>query len=52
MWVVFFYVMIKIVNDRFHVQKLVSEAVQEMRIIERWKAIKEGKESAIGKAIA
>ncbi|MFH1789883.1 MAG: transposase [bacterium] len=34
----------KIVNDRFHVQKLVSEAVQEMRIIERWKAIKEENE--------
>jgi transposase len=30
-----------IVTDRFHVQKLVSEAVQEMRITERWKAIKE-----------
>ena len=34
----------KIVNDRFHVQKLVSEAVQEMRITERWKAIKEENE--------
>ena len=31
----------KIVNDRFHVQKLISEAVQEMRITQRWKAIKE-----------
>ena len=29
-----------IVTDRFHVQKLVTEAVQEMRITERWKAIK------------
>jgi len=34
----------KIVNDRFHVQKLVSEAVQEMRITERHKAIKEENE--------
>ena len=33
-----------IVNDRFHVQKLVSEALQEMRITERWKAIKEENE--------
>ena len=31
----------KKVNDRFHVQKLVSEALQEMRIKERWKAIDE-----------
>ncbi len=30
----------KIVNDRFHVQKLITEAVQEMRVKERWKAIK------------
>jgi len=29
------------VTDRFHVQKLVSEALQEMRIKERWKAIDE-----------
>lgn len=34
----------KIVNDRFHVQQLVSEAVQEMRITQRWKAIKEENE--------
>lgn len=27
--------------DRFHAQKLVSEALQEMRIQERWKAIEE-----------
>lgn len=33
-----------IVNDRFHAQKLVSEALQEMRITERWKAIKEENE--------
>lgn len=31
----------KKVNDRFHVQQLVSEALQEMRITERWKAIDE-----------
>lgn len=29
-----------IVTDRFHVQKLVTEALQEMRITERWKVIK------------
>lgn len=29
-----------IVTDRFHVQKLVTEALQEMRIKERWKVIK------------
>lgn len=31
----------KKVNDRFHVQKLVSDALQEMRVKERWKAIDE-----------
>ena len=31
----------KKVNDRFHVQQLVSDALQEMRIAERWKAIDE-----------
>ncbi len=31
----------KKVNDRFHVQQLVSDALQEMRIKERWKAIDE-----------
>jgi len=31
----------KKVNDRFHVQQLVSEALQEMRIAERWRAIDE-----------
>jgi transposase len=31
----------KKVNDRFHVQQLVSEALQEMRITERWRAIDE-----------
>lgn len=30
-----------LVTDRFHVQKLVSDAVQEIRITERWKAIAE-----------
>ena len=29
------------VIDRFHVQKLVSEALQDMRVKERWKAIDE-----------
>ena len=31
----------KKVTDRFHVQQLVSEALQDMRITERWKAIDE-----------
>lgn len=31
----------KKVNDRFHAQQLVSDALQEMRITERWKAIDE-----------
>jgi len=31
----------RIVTDRFHVQQLVTEAVQTMRIEERWKAIKQ-----------
>ena len=31
----------KIVTDRFHVQQLISEAVQEVRIDFRWKVIKE-----------
>jgi len=34
----------KKVNDRFHIQQLVSEALQEMRITERWKAIDEENE--------
>ena len=34
----------KKVSDRFHVQQLVSEALQEMRIKERWKAIDEENE--------
>lgn len=34
-----------IINDRFHVQQLVSEALQEMRVTERWKAIKEENEA-------
>lgn len=29
------------ITDRFHVQKLVSEALQEIRIKERWKAMEE-----------
>lgn len=33
------------VTDRFHVQQLVSEALQEMRIKERWEAIKEENEA-------
>lgn len=32
-------------TDRFHVQQLVGEAVQEMRITERWKAIAEENEA-------
>ncbi len=32
------------ITDRFHVQQLVSEALQEMRIKERWKAIDEENE--------
>jgi transposase len=35
----------KLVTDRFHVQQLVSEAVQEIRIAMRWEAIKEENES-------
>src|SRR3989344_5420405 len=31
----------RIVTDRFHVQQLISEALQEVRIAFRWKAIKE-----------
>lgn len=34
-----------IVTDRFHVQQLVSEAVQELRINLRWEAIKEENEN-------
>lgn len=34
----------KKVNDRFHVQQLVSDALQEMRVKERWKAIDEENE--------
>ena len=33
-----------IVTDRFHVQQLISEAVQEVRIALRWEAIKEENE--------
>jgi len=33
------------VTDRFHVQKLVSEALQEIRIKERWKAMEEESEA-------
>jgi transposase len=33
--------------DRFHVQKIVSEAVQEMRIKYRWKAIDEENENIL-----
>ena len=31
----------RIVTDRFHVQQLISEALQEVRIVFRWEAIKE-----------
>ena len=34
----------KKVIDRFHAQKLVTEALQEMRVNERWKAINEENE--------
>ena len=34
-----------IVIDRFHVQKLVTEALQEMRVQSRWQAIKEENEN-------
>ena len=34
----------KKINDRFHVQQLVSEALQTMRIKERWKAVDEESE--------
>ena len=33
------------VTDRFHVQQLVSEAMQDMRVHERWKAIDEENET-------
>lgn len=33
------------VTDRFHVQKLVTEALQEVRIKERWKTIDEENEA-------
>ncbi|MCF6335666.1 MAG: transposase [Spirochaetales bacterium] len=39
----------EIISDRFHVQQLPSEALQEMRITYRWEAIKEENE-AIKKA--
>lgn len=34
-----------LVTDRFHVQQLVSEALQQMRVTERWDAIDEENES-------
>ena len=39
----------RITTDRFHVQQLVSEALQEMRVSLRWKAIREENE-AVGRA--
>lgn len=40
----------KLVTDRFHVQKLAYEAVQELRIRHRWEAIdQENKEIELGK---
>lgn len=42
----------KLVTDRFHVQKLVYDAVQEMRIKYRWKAIEqENKEIELSKEV-
>lgn len=35
----------RITTDRFHVQQLVSEALQEMRVSFRWKAIREENEA-------
>ncbi|MEK7248798.1 MAG: transposase [Bacteroidota bacterium] len=35
----------RITTDRFHVQQLVSEALQEMRVSLRWKAIREENEA-------
>lgn len=41
-----------IVSDRFHVQKLASDAVQELRIMYRWEAIEqENKERDLAKQI-
>jgi len=46
----FTFPMAKMVTDRFHVQKLAYDAVQEMRIKYRWEAIEqENKEIALGK---
>jgi len=48
----FTFPMAKIVTDRFHVQKLAYDAVQEMRIKYRWKAIEqENKEIALGREV-
>lgn len=42
----------KLVTDRFHVQKLAYDAVQEMRIKYRWEAIdQENKEIELGKEV-
>lgn len=42
----------KLVTDRFHVQKLAYDAVQEMRVKYRWEAIdQENKEIELGKEI-
>jgi transposase len=41
-----------LVTDRFHVQKLAYDAVQEMRIVYRWEAIEqENKEMELSKEI-
>jgi transposase len=42
----------KLVMDRFHVQKLAYDAVQEMRVKYRWEAIdQENKEIELGKEV-
>ncbi|GEO21194.1 transposase [Cyclobacterium qasimii] len=41
-----------LVTDRFHVQKMVYDAVQEMRIFHRWEAIdQENKEIELSKEL-
>ena len=48
----FTFPMAKMVTDRFHVQKLAYDAVQEMRIKYRWEAIdQENKEIALGREV-
>jgi transposase len=41
-----------IVNDRFHVQRLMNQAVSDLRISHRWEAIdEENKEIALAKEV-